>query len=86
MKKSQIKAFIILAFMLSILLFNSFITKIFSQYSICAFILSMGIISYFILGYQKEKSRYNKDIILSILSPREANAVIKLLRRNFPFS
>lgn len=67
MKKSQIKAFIILAFMLSILLFNSFITKIFSQYSICAFILSMGIISYFILGYQKEKSRYNKDIILSIL-------------------
>ena len=54
MKKSQIKAFIILAFMLSILLFNSFITKIFSQYSICAFILSMGIISYFILGYQKE--------------------------------
>ena len=60
MKKSQIKAFIILAFMLSILLFNRFITKIFSQYSICAFILSMGIISYFILGYQKEKSRYSR--------------------------
>ena len=47
MKKSQIKAFIILAFMLSILLFNSFITKIFSQYSICAFILN----GYYILFY-----------------------------------
>lgn len=67
MKRSQIKALILLAFMLLILLFNSFITKILGEYSICAFIFILGVISYFTLGFEKEKSRYNKDIILSIL-------------------
>ena len=67
MKKSQIKAIGILAFIALILLFNSFITKIFNQYSICVFILFLVVISYYLIGFEKEKSRYNKDIILSII-------------------
>lgn len=53
--------------MFLVLLINSFITKIFSRYSICAFIFIVLIISYLLLGMEKEKSRYNKDIILSLL-------------------
>lgn len=67
MKISQIKAISLLAFITLILLFNSFIAKIFNQYSICAFILVVGVISYYLIGFEKEKSRYNKDVILSII-------------------
>ena len=67
MKRSQKIIIGLLSFMFLVLLINSFITKIFSRYSICAFIFIVLIISYLLLGMEKEKSRYNKDIILSIL-------------------
>lgn len=67
MKRSQKIIIGLLSFMSLVLLINSFITKIFSRYSICAFIFIVLIISYLLLGMEKEKSRYNKDIILSIL-------------------
>lgn len=67
MKKSQLRVLIVLTFMLLVLLFNSFITRIFNQYTLCIFVLLLGFVSYFLVGYEKEKSRYNKDIILSIL-------------------
>lgn len=67
MKRSQKIIIGLLSFMFLVLLINSFITKIFSRYSICAFISIVLIISYLLLGMEKEKSRYNKDIILSIL-------------------
>lgn len=67
MKRSQKIIIGLLSFMFLVLLINSFITKIFSRYSICAFIFIVLIISYLLLGMEKEKSRYNKDIILSLL-------------------
>lgn len=67
MKRSQKIIIGLLSFMFLVLLINSFITKIFSRYSICAFISIVLIISYLLLGMEKEKSRYNKDIILSLL-------------------
>ena len=67
MKRSQKIIIGLLTFMFLVLLINSFITKIFSRYSICAFIFIVLIISYLLLGMEKEKSRYNKDIILSLL-------------------
>ena len=67
MKRSQKIIIGLLSFMFLVLLINSFITMIFSRYSICAFIFIVLIISYLLLGMEKEKSRYNKDIILSIL-------------------
>lgn len=67
MKRSQIIVIGLLTFMLFALLFNSFITKIFSRYSICVFIFLLGVIAYFLLGFEKNKSRYNKDIILSLI-------------------
>lgn len=67
MKRSQKIIIGLLSIMSLVLLINSFITKIFSRYSICAFIFIVLIISYLLLGMEKEKSRYNKDIILSIL-------------------
>ena len=67
MKRSQKIIIGLLSFMFLVLLINSFITKIFSRYSICAFIFIVLIISYLLLEMKKEKSRYNKDIILSLL-------------------
>lgn len=67
MKRSQKIIIGLLSFMFLVLLINSFITKIFSRYSICVFIFIVLIISYLLLGMEKEKSRYNKDIILSLL-------------------
>lgn len=67
MKRSQIIVIGLLTFMLFALLFNSFITKIFSRYSICVFIFLLDVIAYFLLGFEKNKSRYNKDIILSLI-------------------
>lgn len=67
MKRSQIIVIGLLTFMLFALLFNSFITKIFSRYSMCVFIFLLDVIAYFLLGFEKNKSRYNKDIILSLI-------------------
>lgn len=67
MKRSQMIVIGLLTFMLFALLFNSFITKIFSRYSICVFIFLLDVIAYFLLGFEKNKSRYNKDIILSLI-------------------
>ena len=67
MKRTQIIVIGLLTFMLFALLFNSFITKIFSRYSICVFIFLLDVIAYFLLGFEKNKSRYNKDIILSLI-------------------
>lgn len=68
MKRSQKIIIILLSIMSLVLLINSFLTKIFaSRYSICLFIFIILITAYLLLGMEKEKSRYNKDIILSII-------------------
>ena len=67
MKVSQIKVISLLTFISALLIFNSFVNKIFSNYGICAFLLCIIGVSIYLFGYKKEKSRYNKDVILSIV-------------------
>lgn len=67
MKVSQIKVISLLTFISALLIFNSFVNKIFSNYGICAFLLCSIGVSIYLFGYKKEKSRYNKDVILSIV-------------------
>ena len=67
MKVSQIKVISLLTFISALLIFNSFVNKIFSNYGICAFLLCFIGVSIYLFGYEKEKSRYNKDVILSIV-------------------
>lgn len=67
MKRSQIIVIVLLVIMLFVTLFNSFISSIFSRYSICLFVFLFGIISYFLLGFERNKSRFSKDVILSLI-------------------
>lgn len=67
MKVSQIKVILLLTFISALLIFNSFVNKIFNNYGICIFLLILIGVSIYLFGYKKEKSRYNKDIILSIV-------------------
>lgn len=67
MKKGNKKTLVILTIMIFVLLFDIFITKKFNKYSICAFIILLIILSYLLIGIRKSKSRYDKDIILTII-------------------
>lgn len=66
MKVSKIKVIILLTFISALFILNSFISKIFSNYGICILLLCTIGVSVYLFGYKKEKSRYNKDVILSL--------------------
>ena len=67
MKKSEIKALIFIVFIIILFLINSFFTKIFTDYGIVAFLIFMVGIAWLLFGLSKDKSRYNKDVCLSIV-------------------
>lgn len=66
MKKGDKKTLVILTIILFVLLFDFFILKKLDKYSICIFITFLIVISYYLIGFRKIKSRYDKDIILTI--------------------
>lgn len=66
MKKGDKKTLVILTIILFVLLFDFFILKKLDKYSICIFIAFLIVISYYLIGFRKIKSRYDKDIILTI--------------------
>lgn len=66
-KKSYFKIYIFEIIVLLILLLNSFESSILSNYKMPSFILLLILIFKFMLGLEKEKSRYKKDLILNIL-------------------
>lgn len=67
MKKSEIKALIFIVFIIILFLINSFFTKIFSDYGIALFLIFMIGIAWLLFGFTKDKSRFNKDVCLSII-------------------
>lgn len=67
MKKSYIKM-IILIFSLSIMFFlNSFIFRLLDQTKLNILLFIILIISYILFGFEKDRHRYTKDIILEIV-------------------
>ena len=47
-----------------ILLLNSFVSSILSNFKMFAFLLAIAVIFKFLFGYEKDKSRFRKDILL----------------------
>lgn len=68
MKKSELKAIIIMVLSILLLLFNSFINKIFDRYSICLFVIVLFIVLFILFGFIKSKNRFFKDVVLNILA------------------
>lgn len=67
MKKSY-KRLALFAFILILLfLLNSFVFKILSQPLLNGIVIFLIIISYFLFGFEKDRHRYTKDIILEII-------------------
>ena len=66
MKKGNKRSLVILTIIIFVLLFDLFILKKLDKYSICAFIFLLIGLSYYLIGFRKVKSRYDKDIILTI--------------------
>lgn len=66
MKKGNKRSLVILTIIIFVLLFDLFIFKKLDKYSICAFIFLLIGLSYYLIGFRKVKSRYDKDIILTI--------------------
>ncbi len=66
MKKGDKKTLVILTIILFVLLFDFFIFKKLDKYSISIFITFLIVISYYLIGFRKNKSRFDKDIILTM--------------------
>ena len=67
MKKSY-KRLVLFAFIFILLfLLNSFVFKILSQPLLNGIVIFLIIISYFLFGFEKDRHRYTKDIILEII-------------------
>ena len=66
MKKGNKRSLVILTIIIFVLLFDLFVFKKLDKYSICAFIFLLIGLSYYLIGFRKVKSRYDKDIILTI--------------------
>ena len=66
MKKGNKRSLVILTIIIFVLLFDLFIFKKLDKYSICVFIFLLIGLSYYLIGFRKVKSRYDKDIILTI--------------------
>lgn len=67
MKKGYIKALILEIILLITLLFNSFVFKIASYYITSAILFITLLLMVFLVGYEKDKYRYKKDVFLNIL-------------------
>ena len=66
MKKGDKRTLVILTIIVFVLLFDILILKKLTKYSICAFIALLILTSYYLIGFRKIKSRYDKDIILTM--------------------
>lgn len=67
MKKSYKKLILFETFVFIILLLNSFESSILRNYNMPLFIFILMLIFKFIFGYEKDKYRYKKDVIINIL-------------------
>lgn len=67
MKKSEIKFLVFMSIITLLFLFDIFIYSIFTTYSLIAFLLGAFAVAYYQFGYDKDKNRYSKDIILSVV-------------------
>ena len=67
MKKGYIKILVIEILLLISLLFNSFVFKIASYYLTSAILLVALVLMIFLVGYEKDRYRYKKDVFLNIL-------------------
>lgn len=66
MKRGDKRTLVILTIIVFVLLFDILILKKLTKYSICAFIALLILTSYYLIGFRKIKSRYDKDIILTM--------------------
>lgn len=67
MKKSYKKLIIFTFIFILIFLLNSFVFKIFSQTLLNLLLVFLLVIDYFLFGFEKDRHRYTKDIILEII-------------------
>jgi hypothetical protein len=67
MKKSYIKVILFELFCFIVLILNSYDSSILRNYKMSIFIILLVFIFKIILGFEKDKNRYVKDIILNIL-------------------
>ena len=67
MRKSHLIIVLSLLFTMIILLLNSFLIPILNKYTLFILISLLLVILSFLVGFTNDKSRYNKDIILTIL-------------------
>lgn len=67
MKKGYIKILVLEILLLITLLFNSFVFKIASYYLTTAILFVALLLMVFLVGYEKDKYRYKKDVFLNIL-------------------
>ena len=67
MKKSYIKIIIFTFVFILVFLLNSFVFKFFSQFSLDILLVFLLFIVYFLFGFEKDRHRYTKNVILEIL-------------------
>ena len=67
MKKSYLKLNVYLLFFSLFFLFNTFVYKFLNQISIIVILLVMLVILKYLLGFEKDRHRYIKDVILEII-------------------
>ena len=67
MKKSYIKLFLFFSIISFLFFLNSFVLKFFSLSYLCLFLIFLIFIEYFLFGFEKNRRRYDKDIILEII-------------------
>lgn len=66
MKKGDKKTLVILTIISFVLLFDILVLKKLDKYTSCVFIALVLILTYYLIGFRKNKSRYDKDIILTM--------------------
>lgn len=67
MKKSYVKLFLFFAIVSLLLFLNSFVIKFFSLSYLCLFLMFLIVAEYFLFGFEKNRHRYSKDIVLEII-------------------
>jgi signal peptidase I len=67
MKRSHLIIIIIMIISMTVLLLNSFLVPIFNKYTLFLFVSLLLLVLIFTVGFTKDKNRYNKDIILTLL-------------------
>ena len=66
MKKSYIKIIILLLIFSILFILNSFTFKILDQIKLDIVLLLILVLTYIVLGFEKDRHRYTKDVILEI--------------------